>query len=186
MKRIPKHLTLIPFLLLTLASILWAQAEPQMPKPGPEHQRLHYYVGNWQTEWETLPGPMTGAGGKVTVTTHSEMLGDFFLVSHREGRGPKGSGKEIGIMGYDPEQKVYTYENFDNDGDVGRATATVSGDTWVLLAPVINTCQQGADKVKERYTLKEVSPTSYTFIGEISTDGGPWTEIEEGKAKKVR
>ena len=89
-------------------------------------------------------------------------------------------------MGYDPEQKVYTFEVFGDDGSVGRATATVSGDTWVLLAPVINTCQQGADKVKERYTLKEVSPTSYTFIGEISTDGGPWTEIEEGKAKKVR
>ena len=128
-----------------------------------------------------------GPGGKVTVTDHSEMLGEFFVVSHRKGRGPIGGpGKELGLLGYDPEQKVYTFEVFGDDGSVGRATATVSGDTWVLLAPVINTCQQGADKVKERYTLKEVSPTSYTFIGEISTDGGPWTEIEEGKAKKVR
>src|SRR5437660_12930601 len=76
-----------------------------------------------------------GPGGKVTVTDHNEMLGDFFVVFHREGQGPMGSGKEIDILGYDPGQKVYTYENFGDDGDVGRATATISGDTWVLLAP---------------------------------------------------
>jgi len=173
----------ISFLLLSPASILSAQAEPQMPKPGPEHQRLYYFVGNWQIEWETKPGPL-GPGRKVTVTDHNEMLGDFFVVFHRKGRGPKGSGKEIGFLGYDPEQKVYTYEVFSDDGDVGRATATISGDTWILLAPAIDSCRQGGDKEKERFTLKEVSPTSYTFIGDVSIDGGPWTRVDEGKATK--
>ena len=125
-----------------------------------------------------------GPGGKVTVTDHNEMLGDFFVVFHREGQGPMGSGKEIDILGYDPGQKVYTHENFGDDGDVGRATATISGDTWVLLAPAIDACRQGGNKFKERFTLEEVSPTSYTFNNEISIDGGPWTEIEEGKATK--
>lgn len=175
-------LAVFPYFLLTVSWMCWAQAEPQKPKPDPEYQRLHYFVGDWQIEWETLPGPMTGPGGKVTVTDHSEMLGDFFVVSHREGRRP--GGKEIGILGYDSEQKVYTYEGFGDDGDVARATATISGDTWVLLAPAINPCRQGGDKVKERFTLKEVSPTSYTFISEISMDGGPWTKIEQGKATK--
>jgi hypothetical protein len=183
MKRIPTDLIRIPFLLIALASIFCGQSKPQMSKPSPEYQRLRYFVGNWQIEWETKPGPM-GPGGKVTVTDHNEMLGEFFVVFHREGRGSTGSGKEIGILGYDPEQKVYTYENFDNDGDVGRATATISGDTWVLLAPAVAACQQAANKFKERFTLKEVSPTSYTFINEISIDGGPWTRIEEGKATK--
>jgi uncharacterized protein DUF1579 len=186
MKRALTLLVIVPVLLFTLASILAAQSESQTSKPGPEHQRLHYFVGNWQITWETKPGPM-GPGGTVTVTDHNEMLGELFVVFHRKGRGPKGSGKEIGFLGYDPEQKVYTYEVFSDDGSVGRATATLSGDTWVLLAPALDVCQQGGDKVKERYTLKEVSPTSYTFIGELSTDAGPWTEIEEGKAtKKVR
>ena len=175
-------LPVFPYLLLTVSWMCWAQAEPQKPKPGPEYQRLHYFVGDWRIEWETLPGPMTGPGDKVTVTDHSEMLGDVFVVSHREGRRP--GGKEIGILGYDPEQKVYTYEGFGDDGDVARATATISGDTWVLLAPAINPCRQGEDKIKERFTLKEVSPTSYTFISEISSDGGPWTKIEQGKATK--
>jgi len=174
---------LIPALLFPLASMLAAQTEPQTPKAAPEHQRLHYFVGNWQIAWETKPGPL-GPGRTATVTDHNEMLGDFFVVFHRKGRGPKGSGKEIGFLGYDPEQKVYTYEVFIDDGSVGRATATLSGDTWVLLAPALDTCQQGGDKEKERFTLKEVSPRSYTFIGEVSIDGGPWTRVEEGKATK--
>jgi hypothetical protein len=143
---------LVPVALVLFVSLLMAQAEPQTPKPGPEYQRLHYFVGNWRIEWETLPGPMTGAGGKVTVTDHNDMLGDFFVVFHRKGRGPTGSGNEIGILGYHPTQKVYTYETFDNDGGVGRATATVSGDTWVLLAPAPDACRQAGDKIKERYT----------------------------------
>ena len=183
MKHLQIRIGLTAFLLLIAAPILRAQGEPQMPKPSPEHQRLHYFVGDWQMEWETLPGPM-GPGSKVTVTDHNEMLGDFFVVFHRKGRGPKGSGKEIGILGYDPSRKLYTYENFDNEGDIGRATATVSGDTWVLLAPQSDACQREGDKVKERFTLKEVSPTSYTFITEISIDGGPWTKIEQGMATK--
>ncbi len=183
MKRIPTRLTRIAFLLLTLASTLWAEAEPQMPKPGPEHQRLHYFVGDWQTEGEQKPGPM-GPGGKVTGTDHNEMLGDFFVIFRRNEQGPRGSGNEIGILGYDPRRKVYTYEHFGDDGDVGRATATISGDTWVFLWPATDACQQGENKFKGRFTIKEVSPTSYTFINEISIDGGPWTKLQEAKATK--
>lgn len=167
---LPFHITV---LLFALAAILPAVAEAQTPKPGPEHQRLRYFVGDWQIKWETKPGP-NGPGGKVIVTDHNEMLGDFFVVFHREGRRP--GGKEIGILGYDPDQKAYIYEGFGDDGDVARATGAVSGDTWVLSA-------QG-DKFKERFTLKEVSSTSYTFVTEVSLDGGPWTTVEEGKAKK--
>ena len=183
MKRVPTHLTLIPFFLLALASILRAQAEPRMPKPGPEYQRLQYFVGNWQTEGEQRPGLM-GPGGKFSGTDHNEMLGDFFVVFHRDERGPMGSGKEIGIMGYDPQRKVYTYEHFGDDGDVGRGTATISGDTWVVLWPAIDACQQAENKFKGRMTIKEVSPTSYTLTNEISIDGGPWIKFQEGKATK--
>ncbi len=183
MKRALTLLILIPALLFTLASILAAQAEPQMPKPGPEHQRLHYFVGNWYTEVETKPGPM-GPGGKTTITEHTEMLGDFFVIFHRDERDATGSVKEIGIMGYDPEQKVYTYEQFSDQGERVTATGTVSGDTWVLLAPATAAAKEGGKRLKVRFTLKEVSPTSSTSTEEVSIDGGPWTKIGEGKATK--
>jgi hypothetical protein len=176
-------LTVFPYFLLTVSWMCWAQAEAQKPKPGPEYQRLHYFVGDWQTEGEQKPGP-TGPSGKFSGTDHNEMLGDFFVIFHRDERDPTGSGKEIGIMGYDPQRKVYTYEHFGDDGDIGRGTATISGDTWVVLWPAIDACQQGENKFKGRMTIKEVSPTSYTLINEISIDGGPWTKFQEGKATK--
>src|SRR6266702_1617811 len=33
---------------------------PSAPKPGPEHQRLKYFLGNWSTEGETPMGPSKG------------------------------------------------------------------------------------------------------------------------------
>jgi len=32
----------------------------------------------------------------------------------------------------------------------------------------------------------QVSPTSYTFKGEIASGGGPFAVVEEGKATKVK
>ena len=43
------------------ASFASAQ-EPAAPKPGPEYQRLGYFVGNWTTVGEMKPGEM-GPGG---------------------------------------------------------------------------------------------------------------------------
>src|SRR6184192_2827317 len=59
---------------------LWAQAPPQMPKPGPEHQRLHYFVGDWETITEAKPSPF-GPGGKITAKDHNVMLGDSLSCS---------------------------------------------------------------------------------------------------------
>ena len=47
-------------------SIASAQ-ERAAPRPGPEHQRLGYFVGNWSTEGEMKPSDM-GPGGKMTST----------------------------------------------------------------------------------------------------------------------
>ncbi len=94
------------FLLLT-AYALFAQTPLQVTKPGPEHQRLHYYVGDWKTEAEAKPGPF-GPGGKFTVTNHNEMLGDFYVVFHGDGTGPTGPIKTLAAIGYDTKQKAYT------------------------------------------------------------------------------
>src|SRR5207249_9655068 len=73
---------------------LWAQAPPQMPKPGPEHQRLHYFVGDWETITEAKPSPF-GPGGKITAKDHNVMLGDFFVVFHSDSTGPMGQQKTV-------------------------------------------------------------------------------------------
>src|SRR5947208_2917277 len=83
---------------------LWAQAPPQMPKPGPEHQRLHYFVGDWETITEAKPSPF-GPGGKITAKDHNVMLGDFFVVFHSDSTGPMGQQKTVAVMGSHPMEE---------------------------------------------------------------------------------
>jgi len=172
-----RTLTLIAIVIVALT--LAAQDQPQMPKPGPEHQRLHYYVGDWQIEGQSQPSAF-GPGGKFTSTDHDEMLGDFFLVFHTDSSGSMGNQKGIAVMGYDPKEKVYTYDGFGTSGGHDKATGTISGDTWHWMF----SGNEGGKAIKGRIAIKEVSPTSYTFSEEMSVDGKPFTKISEFTATK--
>lgn len=166
--------------LVMLAGIAVSQT-PQMPKPGPEVKRLEYYAGTWRSEYEIKAGPM-GPGGKVNGTDHGEMMpGGFFLVTHTEGKGFMGELKELAVMGYDPQGKVYTYDAFNNFGEADHFKGTVQGDTWTWASEG----NFGGKLSKMRFTAKEVSPTSYTMKLEIAADSG-WTTVMEGKATKAR
>jgi hypothetical protein len=43
----------------------------EQPKPGPEIQKLAYYLGTWKGEGETKGGPF-GPAGKLSSTTTCE------------------------------------------------------------------------------------------------------------------
>src|SRR3989441_10217531 len=167
--------------LMTFAGGALAQA-PQMPKPGPEHQRLHYYVGEWKSEG-AMKASAYGPGGTSTVTNHNRMLGDFFLVLESEGTGPMGPVKEVAVMGYDSNRKTYTFDQFNGRGGHGTGTATVSGDTWTGPTPEVD---MDGQKVKGRFTLKEVWRTEITYMENPHPDGGGWTNALGGKATTAK
>jgi hypothetical protein len=56
-----RKITVGTFCLTMLIGVALAQAPPPMPKPGPEHHRLKYFVGQWKDEGEAKPGA-NGAG----------------------------------------------------------------------------------------------------------------------------
>jgi hypothetical protein len=172
----------IACLVVTLScGLLLAQAPPT-PKPTAEHQRLHYFVGEWKTDGSMKPGPW-GPGGKFTSTDHNVMLGEFFVVFHSEGTGPMGAFKEVAVMGYDPKETVYTYDGYNSMGEHDLSTGTISGSTWTWVSAEQD---MGGKKVRGRFILKEISPTSYTYAYDMSVDAGAWTNIMEGKATKVK
>ncbi len=173
-------LRITTFLLLAVATAL-AQAPPEQPKPGPESRRLRYFVGDWRSEGELKANPF-GPAGKYAGTDHNVMLGDFFVVFHSEATGPMGHEQEVSIMGYDPEEKVYTFQSFTSRGDRETSKGTVTGVTWVWTSE----SKVKGKTIRGRFTLKEATPRSYTYSYEISTDGGAWTNVMEGKATKVK
>ena len=52
-----RYYAALAFVTLVGASALRAQA-PEPPKPGPEHQKLAYFVGRWNIEGTVQASPM--------------------------------------------------------------------------------------------------------------------------------
>ncbi|HEX6407611.1 MAG TPA: DUF1579 family protein [Gemmatimonadales bacterium] len=168
---------------IAVAGVQLAAAQGQQPpKPGPEHQRLAYFVGKWKAEGEMKPGPM-GAGGKVTSTDNCEWFdGHYSVICRSEGTTPMGAAKSIGILGYNTEEKVYTYYGVDNT-NMNMATVpkgTVQGDTWTYT----DEGMMGGQKMKSRVIIKELSPKSYSFRMDMQGPDGKWVTAMESKNTK--
>jgi hypothetical protein len=163
-------------LLLAMAAV----AQMPMPKPGPELKALDYFAGAWAMEGESKPGPW-GPGGKFTGTAKNEWMdGGFFLVGKSEFGGAMGEGKGLAVMGYDPENKMYTYNEFNSMGENVSSKGNLEGDTWTWL-----TEQKMQGKVmKSRFIFKQLSPTSYTFKFDMAPEGSELATVMEGKATK--
>jgi len=160
---------------LLLASAGWAQMT--MPKPGPEHKKLDYFTGNWTCDGDTKPGPM-GPGGKMTMTDDSKWMdGGFFVVIHSQYKSPMGNGSGLAFLGYDGDEKKYTYNEFNSDGETVVSKGTVDGDAWTWIGDM-------KPAGKGRFSEKILSPTSYSFKFEMSADGANWTSIMDGKCTK--
>jgi Protein of unknown function (DUF1579) len=173
--------TIVTLACAILATVA-AQNPTPPPAPGPEVKKLDYFAGTWKTEGEMKPGPM-GPGGKFTGTDHNEwMTGGFFLLSHGSGTSSTGNESTLGIFGYDPNEKVYTFHEFSSTGETVHAKGTVAGDTWTWT----NEDKMGGKTVKGRYTVKVISPTAYTAKLEFQPEGGEWSTVFEGKATKTK
>jgi len=170
---------LVPVTILFAVSV-WAQ---MAPKPGAEVKKLDYFVGTWTTEGTIAQGPW-GAGGKFSSSETSEwMPGNFFVTGHSDFKMPPevgGDGKETSIMGYDTDQNLYTYDGYNSQGRHESSKGTVSGDTWTFTS----TANYGGQDIKQKMTMKILSPASYSMKFEISMDGTNWMTFMEGKATK--
>jgi Protein of unknown function (DUF1579) len=162
--------------------VLFGQLQ-DIPKPGPEHQKLGAFVGNWTFDGEMKPGPM-GPGGKMTGSDRIQwMPGNFFVERRFEGKGSMGEMKGVEIMGYDAAKKVYTFHSFDNMGMMGSGTMTVKGDTWT----VHGTANMAGKVIHDRCNLAfGAGATTLMIKCEMSTDGKTYTPSFEGKATKSK
>jgi hypothetical protein len=172
-------------LVITFTMFCLAQAaaqQSQAPKPGPEHQKLGYFVGTWTSTGEIKPSPF-GPGGKMTSNDTCEWFqGGFAVVCRSQGTTPMGPMKSLAILGYNAEEKVYTYYGVDNSpmNMASVPKGTVEGDTWTYN----DESMMGGKKVKSRYLIKTASPTSYSFKFEMEQEPGKWTQVMEGTTTK--
>jgi len=169
------------FSMLILMGLSSLQAQMGPPTPAPELKKLAFLVGDWTVEGTQTPGP--GApSGKWSGTSHAEWMdGNFFLVEHYDmDLGAMGKGKELACYGYDSDRGVYTYRSFSSWGETENAEGKLDGDTWTWSS----TEHMGGKTMQGRFTMKVISPTSYTMKFEVSSDGKQWFTGMEGKGTK--
>lgn len=171
--------TTLVFLTLLLAAVS-ALCQMEMPKPAPELKKLDYFAGSWTMDGDMKPGPM-GPGGKMSGTERNKWMdGAYFLVCDSAFKSAMGNFTGVAYMGYNSDDKVYTYDAFNTAGEAEHAKGTVDGDNWTWTADE----KMGGQTMKGRYSMKILSPTSYSFKYEMSPDGTNWNTMMEGKATK--
>lgn len=176
-----KVLTTVGCMILAAQAQIALGETPQGPRPGPEIQKLGYYVGTWKGEGAAKEGPF-GPGGKLSSTTSCEWFdGGFHLVCRGEEQGPTGQRKFLNIRAYD-EAKGYTEYSISNLGEIEYNTGgSMAGNKRSFAFD----SDLGGKPTKLRYTEEQVSPTLFTYLAEASVDGGPWNVIAEGKVTRV-
>jgi hypothetical protein len=163
-----------------LMLITTALSQMEMPKPGPEHKKLDMFTGSWTLEGDVKPGPM-GPGGKTTENQKCTwMEGGFFVVCQADFKSPMGNGSGINVMGYSADDKAYTYREFNSWGEFENSKGSLDGTTFTWTSDE----KMGGMVMKGRFTMKNLSATSYDFTYEMSQDGTKWMTFMEGKATK--
>lgn len=118
--------------LLAFSVTVLGQQPPSPPQPGPEEKRLGYFVGKWAEEAEWKPSPF-GPGGKMTTRVTCEWFArGFSIVCRGDFSGAMGNGKELSILSYSREDKVYLYYAVNSMGETESAKGAVTGAilTW--------------------------------------------------------
>lgn len=168
----------VAFLLIWgFAALARAQAPPEPPKPGPEHEKLKYFLGTWKTESEVKANPYMPAGKSVTTATSTLGPGGFFVEWIGEGQIPTTHG----IQAYDSHAKLYTTFYASSAGLVGGGTGTVDGNTWTWMLED----KWFGQAFKGRTTVTVKSASQFTAKYEYLDPNGSYVTISEGTATKV-
>jgi hypothetical protein len=171
------------FLLFATLVAFGQSAADQKPKPGPDVQKLAYYLGTWKGEGEAKSGPL-GPGGKLSSSMTCEWFaGEFHLICRGEEHGPTGKRAFLNIKGYDELSKTYTEYSV---SDLGESEYNTNGSMDGNKRIFVVDQDVGGKRIKIRYIEEQVSPTLFTYQAEASIDNGPWSAIAKGKYVKVK
>jgi hypothetical protein len=101
-------------------------------------------------------------------------------VCHSDYKSTMGNGVGLSVMGYSADDRAYTYREFNSAGEFDDSKGAVDADTWTWTSDQ----KMAGSTMKGRFTIQMTSATSYTFVFDMSPDGGKWSTVMEGKASK--
>lgn len=162
------------------STALYGQAP--VPTPGPEHQKLAIWVGDWTYEGEAQATPLGPAGRLAGKSTVRPILGGFFVEWQGEETGPSGTYQWRNIDGYDPVNRTFTWNGFGSDGGFQTGTYTITGTTVAYSGVVV----AGGKPYHIKGTIVFATDLmSFVEKREVSVDGTwiPQFEVRSTKTK---
>jgi hypothetical protein len=155
-----------------------ALAADKAPVPGPETQKLGFFVGKWKTSGEVKETPFMPAGKYSGQETCEWFPGRWSVVCRSKGKGPMGPAEGLGIMTWSGDEKAYLYFGIDNSPMVPTSLprGTLSGDTWTYE----DESRMGGQLVKSRYVMVQTGRNSYRATWSILGPDGKWKPVMEG------
>lgn len=159
----------------------FAQAPSAPPQPGPEQQKLSFFVGKWNSQGD-LKQSSFGPGGKYSGIETCEWVANHFGVLCRtQGTLPAGPITGVSMIGYDAGEKTYVYSEINNFGEASISRGTVDGDTWTWT----NDAKMFGKLMRQHFTMKVVSPDTATYQFEVAEADGPFNLVMEGKQTRI-
>ena len=171
------------FFLIAFSVLLGAQ---QSPSPTIEARdaalkKLAYFVGSWTMNGHVKLPQVLGPPREITLHQHCEWLTpESFVVCHGDSAGAGRSTSGLLILGYNPNDKAYTYDEYNSSGAAEHLTGTFEGDTWTWTSDE----KTFAGQVTKTLRFGILSPTSYSFKYEEFSRELNWGIAMEGKAIK--
>lgn len=154
----------------------------EMPRPGPDHEKLAQLAGSWTGDELMHPGPH-GPGGKSIGFTHARMSADrFYLIAdyHQEVGGQR-TFHGHSVIGYDTFGKRYLWYWVDSMGmpPPNATPGRFEGSDFVF--------EHDTPHGRMRYVYSLKGAERYTFKIEASGDGGKsWSPFMEADYKRVK
>jgi len=173
----------IAIIALVLSTFALAQAPMQNAAPGLtlQHQAMSFFLGDWTASGTSKISPNTPPA-PFTLKEHGEFVtAGYFLETKTSLKGPLGTVNSQRVMGYNVEDKVYTYNVYNSLGEHQVALGHLNGNTWVWNSEE----KLNGVVVKGRYTIVENGPNTFTFKSEVADPKGGWATVMEGTATRV-
>ncbi len=169
----------LPVVASPVGSIAAQAAQESKPKPAPEMEKLHFYLGEWDYTETYGKGPN---GPKNTGVYTSKLgPGGNSLVNTFHSQGPVGDFEGLMVFTWDPREKAYKLYVFGNDLPGALvSTGTFEGDTLVFRSEIT---AQGAT-LKLRNTTRVTEPGKMVSEQFAVRGNAPETLMVHVEAKK--
>jgi hypothetical protein len=159
-------------LFVTAPTLLSAQTSP-------EAENLNYFAGTWRLEIHLRDSLVSGR--VFFGTEHNEWLpGRSLILSRPDESNALGAG--VTVMGYNREQRAYTYHQIKATGQEQDLFGTFQDGSWVWTS---HETLANSKSLQTRLIMKTISKTCYSLVLETADDEQNWTVVMDGIATKV-